>query len=296
MYPLEIRIYVLNLYSKLKSLRQVFEIPFSTISRWVKNPNRKIYTRKQEACTLKSSVIIEIIKATIASNPLTSIRKLKVEIKNILDISISRELIRIVLKRLNLSRKKARFFSEPQNLAEKTRVFLEQRTIHASQGKHFVSIDETSFGRNSFETRGYSPRGKPLHIKKLRPRMTNVSALACASQYLGWLKVSQQARAYTSSTFLDVLETIPFPPDCVVLLDNVKFHHSLIVKEFFASKGIDVLYTPPYSPWFNPIEMCFSIVKKAFPECQDIEKSFKKLTPQHFESFFTKSLTCTEKF
>ena len=48
------------------------------------------------------------------------------------------------------------------------------------KGYPFVSMDETSFGRNGRLTRGYSPVGQPLVIRKAVPRITTVSVLALA--------------------------------------------------------------------------------------------------------------------
>jgi transposase len=48
----------------------------------------------------------------------------------------------------------------------------------------------------------------------------------------------------------------------VVLLDNLRPHHAPGVKEAIARAGARVLYLPPYSPDFNPIEPCWSKVKE----------------------------------
>jgi hypothetical protein len=42
----------------------------------------------------------------------------------------------------------------------------------------------------------------------------------------------------------------------IVVLDNLKAHKSPRVAEILARKSCTVRYLPPYSPDFNPIEMC----------------------------------------
>ena len=42
-----------------------------------------------------------------------------------------------------------------------------------------------------------------------------------------------------------------------LLQDNVRFHHSKIVKQYTAENNIGMNYIPAYSPIFNPIEMSF---------------------------------------
>ena len=43
----------------------------------------------------------------------------------------------------------------------------------------------------------------------------------------------------------------------VIVMDNARIHHSLIVKEFCDEVGLNILFLPPYSPFLNPIELTF---------------------------------------
>jgi transposase len=49
-------------------------------------------------------------------------------------------------------------------------------------------------------------------------------------------------------------------------MDNASIHRGDLVDETLEALGIIPLYVPPYSPWFNPIEKCFSSVKQNFLE------------------------------
>jgi hypothetical protein len=63
--------------------------------------------------------------------------------------TLSRELLRVVIiKKQGLSKKKAKFFSKPSNLEAVTDAFLKKRDQLLAEGRTFVSIDETSFGRH----------------------------------------------------------------------------------------------------------------------------------------------------
>ena len=44
-------------------------------------------------------------------------------------------------------------------------------------------------------------------------------------------------------------------PGQVVILDNATFHKSSKTKELIESSGCEILFLPPYSPDFNPIEI-----------------------------------------
>ena len=47
----------------------------------------------------------------------------------------------------------------------------------------------------------------------------------------------------------------------VVILDNASIHHVVEVEALIEETGAIVIYLPPYSPDFNPIEECFSKIK-----------------------------------
>jgi transposase len=47
----------------------------------------------------------------------------------------------------------------------------------------------------------------------------------------------------------------------VVVMDNLSSHKGERVRELIEGKGCDLLYLPPYSPDFNPIEQAFSKLK-----------------------------------
>ena len=63
-------------------------------------------------------------------------------------------------------------------------------------------------------------------------------------------------------SFLEFLQTLNLPENTILLLDNVSFHHTQEVKTYIKSRKWDLLYVPPYSPQFNPIENIFSSVKQ----------------------------------
>jgi transposase len=53
-----------------------------------------------------------------------------------------------------------------------------------------------------------------------------------------------------------------FMQQSLVLLDNVKFHHSEWATKLIEATGATVLHLPAYPPDFNPIEECISKIKE----------------------------------
>jgi transposase len=49
-----------------------------------------------------------------------------------------------------------------------------------------------------------------------------------------------------------------------VLLDNASIHKSKAVKEAFDRMGLSQVFTAPYSPEWNPVELYFSEIKRQY--------------------------------
>ena len=52
-----------------------------------------------------------------------------------------------------------------------------------------------------------------------------------------------------------------FSPGDFVVMDNSSVHKNVQAREALEKAGVGVIWTPPYSPEFNPIEECWSKVK-----------------------------------
>jgi len=50
-------------------------------------------------------------------------------------------------------------------------------------------------------------------------------------------------------------------PGQVVVLDNLSVHKAERIRQALAARGCDLLFLPPYSPDFTPIEQAFSKLK-----------------------------------
>lgn len=85
-------------------------------------------------------------------------------------------------------------------------------------------------------------------------------------------------------------------PGDIVILDNLPAHKTMAAREAIEAAGARMLFLPPYSPDFNPIENAFSklkaILRKAaartVPELWDaIRVALTCFTPQECANFFT---------
>lgn len=68
----------------------------------------------------------------------------------------------------------------------------------------------------------------------------------------------------TKDKFIDYLKDVLVPTlhdGDIVVMDNMRTHHSNVVKKVIEEYKINVLFLPPYSPDFNPIEKMWSKIK-----------------------------------
>ncbi len=296
MYSIDRRRVAGHVYSLLNSLRKtavLLQVSHSTVSRWLNAPQRKKYRRD----AIKQSVlVVECIRAAVAADPFINCVRLKAVVKASTCVDISRSLVHTVLRKLGMTRKKARMCGAPRNLETKVDDFIQRRDAYLADGRTIVSLDETSFGRHVKSPYGYSSRGVKLFVRKKIPRVSTTSVIACASSD-GWMSTQSFEQAIDKSIFLSYLNDLFLPEGTVIMLDNVSFHHSKQVVDYCHDRGWSLLYTPPYSPWFNPIELCFSIIKRRYAkgDCT-IDDALDALTQDHCRAFFEKSLHCNHPF
>ena len=59
--------------------------------------------------------------------------------------------------------------------------------------------------------------------------------------------------------FVQFIDSLNLGADTMLLMDNASIHKGMQLQT-----KPDICYTPPYSPEFNPIELCFSQLKRSF--------------------------------
>ena len=81
----------------------------------------------------------------------------------------------------------------------------------------------------------------------------------------------------------------------IVLMDNSPAHIVKEVRELIESRGAKLIYLPPYSPEFNPIEHCWSKVKSYLRKLEvwdkkrmkpTVRKALKTITAKDTQGWF----------
>jgi transposase len=126
----------------------------------------------------------------------------------------------------------------------------------------FVFLDETGTATNLARRYGRSPRGARLvaAVPHGHWRTTIVAGL----RQSGIVAPLVLDGAMTGTAFRANVEQFLAPalrPGDVVVLDNLAAHKVDGVRQALAAAGASLLYLPPYSPDFNPIEQLFAKLK-----------------------------------
>jgi transposase len=124
-------------------------------------------------------------------------------------------------------------------------------------------VDEC--GTHTSMTRLYAraPKGERAYAKVPRNRGKNTTLLASMSSE-GMGPCLAVEGSTTKAVFEAYVERVLAPslsPGRVVVMDNLGAHGGDRVRELIEARGCTLLYLPPYSPDFSPIEEAFSKLK-----------------------------------
>ena len=113
-----------------------------------------------------------------------------------------------------------------------------------------------------------------------RKRLNVVGAVNAISKKVSFTTNTTQVNAETMNSFLEQLRKEYADKPIYLILDNARYQHCKLVKEFAQKLDIHLVFLPPYSPNLNIIERLWKWVKK------------KCLYTKYYENFddFTKAI------
>ena len=126
-----------------------------------------------------------------------------------------------------------------------------------------VFLDETWTSTNMARTRGRSPRGERLRSpvphghRKTTTFVAGLRLSGIAAPFVLDGPINRDA----FQTYVDRVLVPELVPGDIVVMDNLGSHKGPAVRAAIEAAGARLLFLPPYSPDFNPIEMAFSKLK-----------------------------------
>jgi transposase len=202
-----------------------------------------------------------------------------------------------------------------------------KKTLHASQAEtervqtqrreywpmireidpsNLVFVDET--GVNLIMVRLYARALKGQRATGDRPNRsgTKNTTLIGAMGLRGILGAMTVVGAADGLMFRYFVEHMLVPnlwPGACVVMDNGSLHLGEAVRALIEAAGAQLMYLPPYSPDFNPIENCWSKIKAFLQSVgartqealdEAITDALENVTIKDIQSWFTYRCYCTE--
>jgi len=126
-----------------------------------------------------------------------------------------------------------------------------------------VFVDECSTNVALTSLYARAPRGERAYGEAPRNWGKNVTLIASLSTegVMAAMSVAGATDAAAFETYIEHFLAPTLKDGQVVVMDNLQVHKSKRVRELIEGAGAEVLFLPPYSPDFSPIEEAFSKVK-----------------------------------
>lgn len=136
--------------------------------------------------------------------------------------------------------------------------------------ERFVFVDEMGTNTSLSPLYGWSKVGERLRTEAPRNWGKNVTLISSMSTEGIGPSLAVEGPT-TGEVFELYVEKVLAPTlfcGQVVVMDNLSSHKGARVRELIEHRGCELLYLPPYSPDFNPIEEAFSKVKSILRKAQ----------------------------
>jgi transposase len=129
--------------------------------------------------------------------------------------------------------------------------------------ERLVFIDETWASTNMARTHGRSPRGERLRMSVPHGHWkttTLVAGLGARGVVAPWV-LDGPMNGDAFETYVRKVLVLELKRGDIVVMDNLSSHKRPEVRTSIEAAGARLLYLPPYSPDFNPIEKAFAKLK-----------------------------------
>jgi transposase len=144
-------------------------------------------------------------------------------------------------------------------------------TVAGTVDSHkLVFVDEMGTNASLSPQYAYSLKGRRAYAQVPRNRGANITLLASMSlEGMGpCLAVEGSTTATVFEAYVEKVLAPSLKHGQIVVVDNLSAHKGERVRKLIEERGCQLLFLPPYSPDFNPIEEAFSKIKGTLRKIQ----------------------------
>jgi len=314
-YSLDLRQKIVDTYVEgnisQRQLAKQFRVALSFVEKLLKQHretgNIAPKKRMNQTPTKLNDEQLQVLEHLVEENNDATLEELRDLLEQKTGVRIGRSTVDRMLSKLDLTVKKKTLHPTEK---ESDRVQQERaqfwQLVQGILAKNFIFIDES--GINLALTRIYAraPRGKRARGKRPQKRGKNVSLIG-AIGLKGLITQVSLLGATDGLTFEAFISQRLVPKlwaGACVLMDNCSIHKGPEIEALITGAGAKLIYLPPYSPDFSPIENCWSKIKsllrsigaRTYPDLlKAIEEAFEKVSLNDIRSWFTHCCYCTSE-
>ena len=286
----------------------IFNCKKQSLSRWVKryniNKSIKRNNRKPISYKITKQQVNYAIKLLKQNEQITMLELSKQIKKKYKDFNVTPQWLGKVLRDNNKTRKRTRHehfpttkYNKPINKKIESAKFYKELSKYPLN--KIISIDETSVSPAMIMEYSRCDSGKRCVIKTndnfIFRKFTLLSAIS-NKKCIGWILYEKGGS--TKERFIDFLQNSIFKTykNHLIVLDNARAHNNNLVKQSITKSGNKYLFTVPYTPKTNAIEMWFNQIKHTlklnkkvlkFNELKlEVKKSIRKVKKNNYENYF----------
>ena len=160
-----------------------------------------------------------------------------------------------------------------------------------------VFLDEMSVNIGMTRLYGRAPKGERIveYIPDVRYKRISVISTIRVSGEVNPVAYKGTLNGFMFMQYIWECVVPTLKPYDILIMDCLSTHTMKIISEMVESVGANVLYLPPHSPDFNPIETVFSQViadlkklkaRSVEAICDGLTFAFYSITPQQAENHF----------
>ena len=300
--------YYLKNKDNIRKTCKIFDCSKSSLQRWIQTyKTSKNITRKNRK-PISYKINKEQVKTAvnmIDKNEQITMDELLFDMKhkyNTFDIT-PRHLGRVI-RANNRTRKRTRHQHYPkerrkQPTDKKKEMETFYNEVHKYPLNKIICLDETSIGSHLKPSYSRCFIGKRCVIKTNNNFVFRSFTLLVAinnSKCVG--KIFYEKGGTTKERMVEFIETqiAPKYKDHLIILDNARSHNNDMVREAILKSGNKYLFTIPYSPVTNAVEMYFNQIKTHIKKNRDvytfegleksIDKAIDKVKPENYKNYF----------
>lgn len=242
-------------HRSLRQVSRVYGVSKTTLSRWLMEDILYPKQRRPKPRKKFHDIISKIISETMHEQPFQTADDLIQAIRGETGALVSRSTVYRSLTAIGMSYKCASR-CRSHDAVPIGHPFLQKDSYEDDA----IAVDESSFYWNDVPRRGWSKKGR--RVKKARPTHRTRVTLLLAVGREGIIHYELRTNGVKGHHFADFVRSLPGGRPLIA--DNCSIHRCPAARAAYAEKGIELRLIPPYCPWYNPVEFCFSEIKAKY--------------------------------